>query len=259
HLTGLSRSPPRRNKLITATMIGVEAISSPVSELLMPRSASDRANHGMMISTRANSISHGHTGLSALSCLPRSANGSSSAAPRATRASTRTGTETPPTATLINRYGRPQMTPIAANRTHPRRLTDLVLSVPTGARASLAPRGRSLSTGARASLAPHPPTDSRRARWLFRLCVPGYARRNWRIIRNQPSGVSVAPKPGRRQRRQGHRAGPPVRAGRPRRNWRAQQNRRFRRDGGTRQNDSFRRDRHARRDGDRVERRGSSR
>ena len=62
HLTGLSRSPPDRNRLSTATMIGTDAISRPVSELLMPRSASDSANHGRMISTTANSSSHGHTG-----------------------------------------------------------------------------------------------------------------------------------------------------------------------------------------------------
>ncbi len=104
-------------------MIGVDAISRPVSELLIPRSASLSASHGMMISTSANSATQGQTGRSAANCPRRSATGSRTRAPITTLASTSTGTGTPPTATLMSRYGTPQMTLIAANMIHPRRLT----------------------------------------------------------------------------------------------------------------------------------------
>ena len=58
-----------------------------------------------------------------------SASGSSTAAPTAVRANTRTGTETPSTATLIIRYGMPQMMLIAMNNSHPRELTSTTLRV----------------------------------------------------------------------------------------------------------------------------------
>ena len=48
--------------------------------------------------------------------------GSSSSEPSATRVHTSTGTETPPSATLMSRYGMPQITPIAANSNQPRLL-----------------------------------------------------------------------------------------------------------------------------------------
>src|SRR5262249_51728878 len=61
-------------------------------------------------------------------CPRRIAMGSSTAAPTATRANTSTETETPVSATLISRYGTPQMTLISANSTQPRRLTVRPLS-----------------------------------------------------------------------------------------------------------------------------------
>ena len=88
---------------MTATRIGTEAISSPLTELDSRVSASDSSSHGVMISTRANRTSHRHFGSSGASSRRRIARGSSSAAPMATRASTSTGGDTPPTATLISR------------------------------------------------------------------------------------------------------------------------------------------------------------
>ena len=104
-------------------MMGTEATSRPLIELVSLRSASDSSSHGVMISITANTASQPQYGRSAPSWRRRSAIGSSSAAPMATLARTRTGTGTPPTATLISRYGRPQITLIAANNTQPRRLT----------------------------------------------------------------------------------------------------------------------------------------
>jgi hypothetical protein len=107
---------------ITA-MIGDAAISRPVIELVMCRSASDSNAQGTMISIVANATSGRQCRSSPRSCPLRRASGSSTAAPTAVRANTRTGTDTPSTATLIMRYGTPQMTLISANRTHPRALT----------------------------------------------------------------------------------------------------------------------------------------
>ncbi len=88
---------------ITATSIGTEAISSPLSELDSRVSASDSSSHGARISTAANTASQRQCGRSTASCRLRSATGSSSAAPMTIRHSTSTGGETPPTATLISR------------------------------------------------------------------------------------------------------------------------------------------------------------
>ena len=56
-------------------------------------------------------------------------------------AKTSTGTDTSSTATLIIRYGIPQMTLMAANRVHPRRLTVTTL------RTGMSRRARGSGTG----------------------------------------------------------------------------------------------------------------
>ena len=84
-------------------MIGTTAISRPVSELDRCRSASDSNAQGSMISTTANSASHRQRPASTRIWPRRIASGSSTAEPIATRANTRTGTDTPPSATLMSR------------------------------------------------------------------------------------------------------------------------------------------------------------
>ena len=116
-LAAESRSPPV-SRSSTAAMIGDAAMSRPVSELEMWRSASDSSSHAAMISKKAKTstgLQYRSTGAHA---ARDRASGSSTAAPIAVRANTRTGTETPSTAILISRYGMPQMTLMAANK-HP--------------------------------------------------------------------------------------------------------------------------------------------
>ena len=84
-----------------------------------------------MISTTANAASQRQCGRSVPSWRRLIATGSSSTAPIPTRASTSTGTATPPSATLISRYGMPQMRLIAANSAQPRRLTGVLPPVGT--------------------------------------------------------------------------------------------------------------------------------
>ena len=108
---------------LIAAMIGEAAISRPVIELVKWRSASESRNHAAMISKKANPSS-GFQCLRTIVGIPLdNASGRRTAAPTAVRVNTKTGTETPSTAILISRYGMPQITPIATNRTHPRRLT----------------------------------------------------------------------------------------------------------------------------------------
>jgi len=84
-------------------MIGTEATSRPVIELDRCRSASDSSAHGMIISTVAKTTSHGQCRHSPASWRRRIASGSSSTAATASLVNTSTGTETPPSATLMNR------------------------------------------------------------------------------------------------------------------------------------------------------------
>src|ERR1700761_6735113 len=107
----------------TAPMIGTAATSRPVVELARCFSALDSRANGPTISTPAKAISHHQCPRSAPSSRRCRATGSNSSAPTVTRVNTSTGTETPPSATLISRYGIPQMTPIATNSAQPRRLT----------------------------------------------------------------------------------------------------------------------------------------
>ena len=84
-------------------MIGTDAISRPLIELDSRFSAAVRNSHGRMISTQANTASQRQCPRSARSWPRCRATGSSTTAPPATRAKTRTGTETPPSATLMSR------------------------------------------------------------------------------------------------------------------------------------------------------------
>jgi hypothetical protein len=108
--------------------MGTTATSRPLSELDSWRSAADSSSHGTMTSATDKATTHRQRGRSARSRPRRTAAGSNSKHPMNTRVNTRTETETPPSATLINRYGMPQITPTAANSAQPRRLTVLVLA-----------------------------------------------------------------------------------------------------------------------------------
>ena len=94
--------PPVSRAKITP-MIGTDAMSSPVIELDRCRSASDSSAHGTIISTQAKATSQRQYRHSPANWRRRSASGSSSAAATVTRVNTSTGTETPPSATLMNR------------------------------------------------------------------------------------------------------------------------------------------------------------
>ena len=103
--------------------MGAAAMSRPVSELEMCRSASERSSQAAMISKKAKTstgLQHLSTGLHAARDV---ASGSSTAAPITVRANTSTGGETPSIATLISRYGMPQITLMAEKSNQPRRLT----------------------------------------------------------------------------------------------------------------------------------------
>ena len=119
----VSRSASPVTLASSAPMMGTDAISRPLMELDSLSSASESSSHGEMISTTAKITSQRQYGSRMLSSPRRSAMGSSSAAPMATRARTSTGTGTPPTAILISRYGTPQITLMVAKSTQPRRLT----------------------------------------------------------------------------------------------------------------------------------------
>ncbi|MCW5249136.1 hypothetical protein IBX28_01110 [Streptomyces sp. SHP 1-2] len=84
--------------------MGTPAISSPAVELDSRRSASVRVHQGPMISTVAKTSSGFQWARTVAAVLPpRSAKGSSSAAPSAQRVNTTTDGETASTATLISR------------------------------------------------------------------------------------------------------------------------------------------------------------
>ena len=142
--TSVSRSDPPVNRASTAPMIGTAATSRPLVELARCFSALESNANGPMISTTANATSQRQWPRSAPSSRRRSATGSSSREPSATRTNTSTGTETPPSATLISRYGIPQMRLIAANSTQPRRLTAALLSDALAARWANPAGGQSL-------------------------------------------------------------------------------------------------------------------
>jgi hypothetical protein len=94
-----------------------------VVELDSVRSASDSSTHGPMTSVPANASSHRQRPRSAPNCRPCTASGNSTAAPIVVRTNTSIAGDTSSTATLIRRYGVPQMMPMARNSNHPRRLT----------------------------------------------------------------------------------------------------------------------------------------
>ena len=99
---------------------GTAAIKSAVSELEMRVSAEPRSTHGSAISIAANASTGRQCGRRTRSSRRAAAIGSRSSAAMPVRASTSIDGLTSSTATLISRYGTPQMTHIAANRIQPR-------------------------------------------------------------------------------------------------------------------------------------------
>ena len=97
-------------------------MSSPVSELESRCSATPSSSHGIMISTTAKATSGRQADSTAPSRPLARATGSSSTLASAVRARTSVLGEISSTATLISRYGMPQITPIARKRTQPRLL-----------------------------------------------------------------------------------------------------------------------------------------
>lgn len=80
-----------------------------------------------MISKKANAATGFHRRRISARASRETASGNNSTAPIADLAKTSTGTDTSSTATLIIRYGIPQMTLMTANRVHPRGLTPTTL------------------------------------------------------------------------------------------------------------------------------------
>ena len=103
HRIGVSRSPERVSQASSALKIGTAATSRPLVELGRCFSAVDSSANGPTISNTVNAASHPAYPLSARRCPPRIAAGRSSSEPSATLVKTSTGTETPPSATLISR------------------------------------------------------------------------------------------------------------------------------------------------------------
>src|SRR6266545_1932705 len=119
---GPSRSPPVAQPSSAPTS-GTAAISRPASELLNRCSAEARNSHGTAISTAVNTSSGRQWRTSGRSCPRAPASGRSSSAAMTVRKNTRDAGLSAPTATLISRYGTPQITPTAANSNQPRRDT----------------------------------------------------------------------------------------------------------------------------------------
>ncbi len=83
--------------------MGTAATSRPLVELGRCRSALDSSANGPTISNKVNAASQRTCPFSAARRPPRTAAGNSSSEPSATRVKTSTGTETPPSATLMSR------------------------------------------------------------------------------------------------------------------------------------------------------------
>src|SRR3954447_18643936 len=122
--TGESRSSSPASRAVSAATNGTPATSNPVSEDDSSVSAQDSSSQGMVISSTVNTSSARQCRRSASPSRPRAiVHGSSSAAPITQRRKTTTTGENSPTATLISRYGTPQISDIATNSAQPRRLT----------------------------------------------------------------------------------------------------------------------------------------
>ena len=104
-------------------MSGTVETSSPESELEMRSSASESSTQGIAISTIVYATIQRHRRMTAGTSTRVSAIGTSSTAPRRTRRNTRSTGPTPLTATLMSRYGMPQITDIATKSASPRLLT----------------------------------------------------------------------------------------------------------------------------------------
>ena len=136
--TAVSRSPLLLIQASRAPIAGTDAMSRPLAELGNRRSAEDKSAHGTMISISAYATSQCQFRRSSARWDGRhapwaSATGTRMSAPMTTRDQTSTGTATAPSATLISRYGIPQMIPITTKRTVPRLLKNLPSAGPDAA------------------------------------------------------------------------------------------------------------------------------
>ncbi len=117
---GLSteRSPPP--KAMIAANSGTVATRRPVSPDGRVCSAWPRSRKGPAISMAPNTSTQPIFANAGRSAFCRMANGSSSRAPRSVRPATTAAGEYDSTAMLMNRYGMPHSTAIAANSSHAR-------------------------------------------------------------------------------------------------------------------------------------------
>jgi len=115
-----SRAPVVR--AISAPTSGTAAISNPVSELEMCCSATPRSIHGIAISMDANASTGTQCLRTGRSSLRAAAIGRRRSAAMPVRARTSVAGLRSLTATLIRRYGMPQITHMEAKSIHPRLL-----------------------------------------------------------------------------------------------------------------------------------------
>ncbi len=113
---------------ITVATSGTDASSSPVSELEIRVSAAASSTHGIAISIAAKARMGIQCGSNGRSSFRATAIGSRIAAAIPVRARTSTAGLMSSTATLIRRYGIPQITHMAANSSQPRRDISLACS-----------------------------------------------------------------------------------------------------------------------------------
>ena len=118
------RSPSA--KATSAPTIGTHAISSPVNPDGRSRWAFVSSTHGRAISIAAKASTAFQRTRTGRSAPARAASSNSGTAPTKLRPNTITGGAMWPTATLVNRYGTPQIAPIAPNSNQPRRDSALV-------------------------------------------------------------------------------------------------------------------------------------
>ena len=111
------------DQAIAALTRGTAATSSPDRELGSRSSAVDSRTHGMASSTTVYTTSGRQRASTGRSSPRTSAIGTRMEAPMAVRKNTSVAGVSSRTATLISRYGRPQITHIAAKSIVPRRLT----------------------------------------------------------------------------------------------------------------------------------------
>ena len=128
---------------MTTPTSGTDATSRPASELDSRRSASESRSHGIASSATVNSTMGRQRGRRARRLTPeRSTKGRSTAAPIAVRRKTRVAGVSSRTATLMSRYGIPQITHSARNNSQPRRVTPPPLMAGTSTGSAAAPRAQ---------------------------------------------------------------------------------------------------------------------